>query len=273
MSGDNSKKLGSNDVFFAGGVISLDADGFTVGSNNRVNATSTTYYWIAFKEDALSLKVSTYTGDGGDNHAITGVGFTPAAVLVFRDGDSNVAIKSSSMASNDSKLFYSTSTYTDRVKTLDADGFILGTNAEVNDNGGTYHYVAWKAVAGSMQTGYYEGDDTDDRNITSPGFKPSYVITVSSSGDTPVHYPASLGDSADDTLRFIGLTNTGPNFIQALISNGFQVGTWNNASTITTIAPRVHHRSPASGRPPRQALHQEQPRLRSASRQARQAAT
>jgi hypothetical protein len=173
MSGDNSKKLGSNDVFFAGGVISLDADGFTLGSNNRVNAAGTTYYWIAFKEDAMSLKVSTYTGDGVDNHVITGVGFTPAAVLVFREGTSNVAIKTSSMASNESKLFYSTSTYTDRVKTLMADGFTLGTSAEVNAIGDTYHYVAWKAVAGSMQTGSYEGDDTDDRNINAPGFKPS----------------------------------------------------------------------------------------------------
>jgi len=90
--------LGSNDIFFAGGVISLDADGFTVGSNNRVNNAGTTYYWIAFKEDALSLKVSTYTGDGVDNHVIPGVGFTPVAVLGFREGTSNISIKTSSIS-------------------------------------------------------------------------------------------------------------------------------------------------------------------------------
>ena len=223
--------LGSNDIFFAGGVISLDADGFTVGSNNRVNNADTTYYWIAFKEDALSLKVSTYTGDGVDNHVITGVGFTPVAVLGFREGTSNVSIKTSSMASNDSKLFYSTSTYTDRVKTLMADGFTLGTNAEVNANGGTYHYVVWKAVAGSMQTGSYEGDGTDDRNITAPGFKPSYIITVSSSGDTPLHHPASLGDSTDDTLARTVLRTTrirrqSTNWLPAAANRRVTPGPW-----------------------------------------------
>jgi len=204
--------LGSNDIFFAGGVISLDADGFTVGSNNRVNNAGTTYYWIAFKEDALSLKVSTYTGDGVDNHVITGVGFTPVAVLGFREGTSNVSIKTSSMASNDSKLFYSTSTYTDRVKTLMADGFTLGTNAEVNANGGTYHYVVWKAVAGSMQTGSYEGDGTDDRNITADAvplvtgisLELSYV-NQSSAGPTGTKTATASNDADSGVAQILAL--------------------------------------------------------------------
>jgi hypothetical protein len=62
-------------------IRSLDATGFTLGNNSRVNTNANTY-WFAFKTTANAFAVGTYTGDGTDNRAITGVGFSPSYLWI-----------------------------------------------------------------------------------------------------------------------------------------------------------------------------------------------
>jgi hypothetical protein len=61
--GDVSKPLIQDNALVANQITSLDADGFTLGSDRRVAANGITFYWAAFKANA-NLRVGTYTGTG-----------------------------------------------------------------------------------------------------------------------------------------------------------------------------------------------------------------
>jgi len=83
MSGDNSKQMVSSVALELNLIQSLDADGFTLGNDARVNASAANYYFVAFKQYAGEMKVGSYVGDGTDNRDITGVGFQPDYVIVI----------------------------------------------------------------------------------------------------------------------------------------------------------------------------------------------
>ena len=107
------------------------------------------------------------------------------------------------------------------IQTFNADGFQVGSDARVNTSGSAYHYVAWKATAGTMKAGSYAGNGADNRDIMGAGFRPEYVILKSNGNDAAVHRPVGL--LGDSTLLFTASTNLS-NVIQALQADGFQVG-------------------------------------------------
>jgi hypothetical protein len=63
-------------------ITSIDAGGFTLGSDRRVAQSGVTFYWAAFKANA-NMKVGKYTGDGAASHVIVGLGFSPELVIVL----------------------------------------------------------------------------------------------------------------------------------------------------------------------------------------------
>ena len=114
--------------------------------------------YISFQpSDYFNTKL--YTGNSTDNHAITGVGFTPDFTWIKARANTydhmlfdalrgtgslreNLRSNSSNASSNDSS----------NVKTLDSDGFTLGTGGYVN-NSVTFASWNWKANgAGSANT-------------------------------------------------------------------------------------------------------------------------
>ena len=92
----------------------------------------------------ISFTTFSYTGTGNDDLAVTGLGFQPTYVRIhphINDGSHLSTDKNDKMGLN-TKL--PTGTYTTNyVKSLDADGFTLGTNASVNSVGNTYSGEAW----------------------------------------------------------------------------------------------------------------------------------
>lgn len=116
---------------------------------------------------------------------------------------------------------------TTAIKTLDSDGFTLGTNADVNNNTETYYYAAFKAVSSAINQGNYSGNGSDNRNISISGaFQPEFVL-VQAEGGTSVQRAIWHPDStftADDSHSF-SANDPGANHIQAINSDGFQVGT------------------------------------------------
>jgi hypothetical protein len=74
MAGNSAKPLGPADGLRTNQILSLDADGFTVGADPAVNAVSNTYYWTAFKASPQEMVVGSYVGNGIDNTHL-GVGF------------------------------------------------------------------------------------------------------------------------------------------------------------------------------------------------------
>jgi hypothetical protein len=59
-----SKPLKGDQGLFASGIVSLNADGFSVGSNRRVNAVGIQFHYVAF-DASPNLALGTYTGNGG----------------------------------------------------------------------------------------------------------------------------------------------------------------------------------------------------------------
>ena len=55
-------------------VNSLDADGFNLGSDARVNGNGIIYHYVAWNTASGELAGGSYSGNGTDNQNITGVG-------------------------------------------------------------------------------------------------------------------------------------------------------------------------------------------------------
>ncbi len=229
MLGDNAKQMIGGDALKDDLIQSLDWNGFTLGSNNRVNDSGRAYYWMAWQAVDGEVAVGSYTGTGTDDRTIdvsdtsSSADFQPDYVIVMSAEGRETLHRSSATTGQTTFEFDSTTRNTNNIQALLANGFQVGTDDRVNKSGETYHYVAWKSVAGKVGVGSYIGNENDNRNITALGFQPEYVILRSDNGHEAVHRSASQGSGNDDTMYFTGSSND-TNHIQALQFDGFQVG-------------------------------------------------
>lgn len=213
------------------GISGLVAGGFNVkhvaDSNGRANESGKTYYWQAWGGDRLVT--GTYVGDGIDGHAITGTG-SPVMAWVIRPAlNGDKAFRTSSMGAEDYG-FGTDGGATDRIKTLDADGFTLGVNTDVNEGAVTYHYVVFLSAV-NLAVGTYTGDGSDSRNLPASAmvFDPDYVNIKADAAQEMTFKPTALaGDAALET----GSVASAANLIQSLTpaSGKFQVGSDNNTN-------------------------------------------
>jgi hypothetical protein len=228
MSGDATKVIGTLTALQPDHVQSLDADGFTIGTSTRVNTNSNTYHWVAMKA-GTDLRVGSYVGDGTDDRSITGVGFQPVWVVTMGDGDDSW-IRPASVTGDASYPMDGVSQFTNRIQALEADGFQIGSNANVNELATTFHYIAWKASANVKQATYV-GNGTDNRSITGVGFQPLMVWVKRDTNNQATWRPASI--SGDLSLFWSG-TAANSDRIQLLEADGFQVGTDEQVNTTAT---------------------------------------
>lgn len=233
MGADKTKTISNSSSagLTSGRITSLDADGFTLGSDVTVNGTSTVYDYIALGDDGASdLHVGSYTGTGS-SLAITGVGFQPNAVIIA-DSDASTRCQwaSSDMPSGHCSNFGASAGVTNGtgVTSFDSDGFTLSTNQGINQSGHTYYYVAIKAVANKFKTLTYTGNASDNRSITGAGFQPDNAITKNN-GQTIAAAFRSRTQTGDASSR-LDTTNNAANEIQQMESDGFQVGTGNGVN-------------------------------------------
>jgi hypothetical protein len=225
MSGDNSKPMVGSAALGANMIQSLDTGGFTVGTDARVNSNNVIYHWTAIKSDPGALKLGSYTGDGSSGRAINGVGFSPEYVAILPASNALPIQRASGMTASFEFGAHAGSS-TDRINSLDGDGFTVGNNSQVNGIGTNYHYLAFKSVAGSVKKASFTGSNSpaDNRSISGVGFQPAYLLIRANDTGTArraVHRSAAL--DGDSTLHFDNLVNEANN-IQALQSDGFEVG-------------------------------------------------
>ena len=233
---------GSGAALAGNAVVSLDAQGFTLGTHNNVNQNGITYYWVAFRGAPGELRLGTYLGAPAAQD-VTSVGFSPAYVVVLSEALDRTLQKTSAMPATFSLDFNGTG-YTDAILNLLPDGFRVGNDANVNTNGTTYHYLAWAPVPGKVAVGSYTGGLPDGTDITGTGFWPEWVVIGRSNnaagpqGNVAVHKPASSGVGADFAVLFDG-TNAVNNNIQNLQADGFQIG--GHARVNSAVAPNIYH--------------------------------
>lgn len=205
-------------------IQALEADGFQIGTNISVNNVDTTYHYAAFRDNGeTDFHVGTYTGNGEDNRSIENVGFQPTVVWLKQDDAEPGKWRVNESAANRTLDFNLAATTIGSIKAFEVDGFQIGTRNDSNEDQMVYHYVAFKDVAGYIETGTYAGDGNDDRSIGGAGFQPDLVFVKS---DIVLRRGVLCIDTMDagDSGRF---TNVAPttNMIQALEADGFQIGT------------------------------------------------
>jgi len=218
MSGDASKLIGLTNALQPDRVQSLDPGGFTIGADAQVNASGQTFYWVAMKA-GTDLVVGSYTGDSLDNRSITGAGFQPDWAITLGDGEDSW-FRPGTLAGDASYGMDGSGTYANRIQALEADGFQIGSNVNVNKVSTTYHYIAFREGAAVKQSSY-AGDGLDSRSITGAGFQPQVVWVKRSTTNQSAWRPAGI---AGDLSLYWSATADAANRIQALEADGFQVG-------------------------------------------------
>jgi uncharacterized delta-60 repeat protein len=135
-------------------IQALLGDGFEVGTNAAVNLGGATYYWVAWRQVPGGSATGTYVGNGLDARVIGGLGFTPAWLVVRGSGSRQTLHRPASIpAGTDLSIFFeSTNANTDRIESLLADGFRVGTNDQVNRNGVTYFDFALTSTTSTCPT-------------------------------------------------------------------------------------------------------------------------
>jgi hypothetical protein len=234
MPTDSSKVAVFTSTIATGRITSLDVDGFSVGNHPYVNASGLNYYWTAVQAGSTAMKVGSYAGDGTDNRAISGVGFAPELVIVLPSGLAAVVQRFAAMAGDASLQIGNTALETNLIQALLADGFQVGSDSRVNDATQTYHYVAFRSVAGVSKVGSLTGDGLDNRDIAGLGFAPELVY-LRANGAGGVHRSTAISASTDLTIPLDSLALSA-NGIQSLGADGFQLG---SAATVNPSGMQV----------------------------------
>ena len=202
------------------------ANGFSVADNGSfVNTSGDSYlFWaIAANPDttaptkANSFNTVIYTGDGGTNRQLTGVGFKPDFTWIKqRNADDNHALFDSVRGVNLSLSSNLINTTNDRnddstkgVNSFDDDGVTLGSWNNVNGNNDTYVAWNWKAL----------DHDKNLPKINNDGSIPSLVSANIAAGFSIVFYQgnassgATVGHGLGGELDFLIVKS--PNLTQA----------------------------------------------------------
>ncbi|QQS20402.1 hypothetical protein IPL85_03125 [Candidatus Saccharibacteria bacterium] len=220
--------------------ITLNADGFSVATLANVNTANVLYRWYAFTGSDCSSTgyfcMGTYTGNGAASRAIT-TGFQPDMVTVKRSTNVGAHFRTAAMAANRTEFFTTTAADTagNYIASFAATSFTVG--ATDNVNGGVYNFFAFRGGAGSFAQGTYSGNATDNQDITGVGFQPDLVVVKNSTSATANNRRSIMsGDKhfGDLSSYLSDVVVDGVNMVQAMQSDGFQVGAGVNVNQTGT---------------------------------------
>jgi len=220
MSGDATKPMTGNTALTADLIQSLDADGFTLGTNNAVNRNNRAYHWVAMKAYAGHMALGSYTGNG-TSKSITGLGFSPEYAIVLPATAQGAVQRMSAMTRT--FTFGADTGITTGITSLDSDGFSVGNSATVNSNAATYYYIAWNQDVDEMKTAAYTGTGSS-QSVTGVGFQPAFVMVHAN--DTILARAGAMRSSAlsGTASQLFTATANESTGITALGSGSFTVG-------------------------------------------------
>lgn len=211
---------------FSDAIRVLIANGFQVGTHVTVNANGVTYYWAAFYDNgAGDFNVGSYTGDGTDGRNLDIVGFQPTILWIkAREAGyhTHSAVWRVAELIGDETLHFKCFPNTNNlIQDLRPLGFQVGDSLYVNEINDEYDYVAFRDVAGLVETGDYAGNGIDDRAIN-VGFEPSLIFVKGEDYECPYLRIDTMpvGRSGGFHPEALALDK-----IQAFAANVFQVGT------------------------------------------------
>lgn len=206
-----------------------------------------TFLWICFvcmfanSYAAVTWTVGSYVGTGS-NQSITGLSFKPDFVFIKSAGAQPAVVKTYTMASNASRPYTSvTAVITTGITALNSNGFSIGTNVNVNTNGTTYYFYAFKA-GNSIKIGTYTGNGSSSRTIDA-GARTEFVLifpeddygsSVRVTNGTSGAYAYDSRWTTGFSISSGSATPANPSFS----STGFPV---TNSSPYTNVNSNVYH--------------------------------
>ena len=222
----------------ANSLTAFNANGFTLGSAAGINVSAATYASWTFREQAKFFDVVTYTGTGANRTISHSLGSVPGSIFVKRlNANGAWQVYHRSLANTEYILLSSTAavaTATNRWNstTPTSTVFSLGTDATVNDSGGTYVAYVFAHDAGGfgltgtdnvISCGSYNGTSTAGLNVTL-GYEPQWLMIKKSTstgdwlmfdnmrgvpvGSADAILLANLSD-AETSFEYINPTSTG----------------------------------------------------------------
>jgi hypothetical protein len=145
IGGTQSKVI--NDAALAStAVMGVHSDGFDLGPNTAVNQSGIAYVALCIDDggtdaEGYYVKSGVYLGDSVDGRDIV-IGMAPSVVMTF--GSSIAILRTADMVGDFSVRLGSTTTTTNGIQALNADGFEIGTDSALNSTGA---FIPWLALA------------------------------------------------------------------------------------------------------------------------------
>lgn len=234
-----SKPLGPANGVQADRILSLDADGFTLGSDGSVNDPGVSYYWVALEGSPGRMEIGSYLGDGKDNRVVD-IGLAPQYLLVLSEGSEQAMQRFADEVGDASLELQPTGEKSDRIQAFGPTFFEIGKNPTVNKSGRRYHWVAWASAPVTQAVGSYVGDGNPARLVGVVPFGPELVFVkgASASEGNALRTPEMPGTTSLDVAPGALVDQA----ITGLVPTGFLVGdaAWANEAgkTIHWLAMR-----------------------------------
>lgn len=187
MGTDSSLAMGifSGTALMSGGTgITLDSDGFSVGSSAFINTNGNQSPYVCLKiDDAGDMLTGRYIGDGSNNRlvALSDPNFVTDAILIQNVSGWRTIWKVSDMGGDTSLVCYQPN-----ANYVVDDGvgyFTVDNNSYCNTSGESYVYMVLSKTANVIHSGRWKGNGTTYA-ITAPNFRPDFVLTQSIFGWT-----------------------------------------------------------------------------------------
>ena len=189
------------------GLTAFGSDGFTVGTNDQVNAGGASFIswnWLAANATSTTspagtiastssvaspghFSVGTYTGNGTDNSTVGhGLGGIPEMIIVRNLSRSTYGLVWHTLGGGATHTadFAVTATFSannEKFGGSDEDAptsgvFKIGDHNEINANTESFVFYAFRSIAGVCKVGSYEGNASSDGSYISLGFKPRWFL-------------------------------------------------------------------------------------------------
>ena len=239
-------------------ITSFDSDGFSLGSEANVNASSNTYVAWNWKaggsassnsngDITSSVSASTtagfsivsWTGNGTDDATVGhGLSQKPDMVIIkARENTSSWATWHKNLTGSNYLLYLDAqdaqSQYTDLLKNQSSSVLTLGTNSASNSNGQGFIAYCFAEKKGYSKFGTYTGNGNVNGTFVYTGFKPAMIIIKKNGAgdnwhiyDNKVNPTNVMDTNLRPNLNDAEITNANHNL--DFVSNGFKWRTTSN---------------------------------------------
>jgi hypothetical protein len=175
----------TNESSNATGLTSFDANGFSLGASNVVNASGATFIAWLLQKVASAFDIIGYTGTGAAHAENHNLGVVPELIIVKTRslGGQGWVVYAAPLSSPATKVLQlntngtpvSNSAFWNNTAPTSTE-FTVGTANQTNANGGTYIAYLLASLNPGVSIGSYTGDGATNGPAVTTGFKPKFVI-------------------------------------------------------------------------------------------------